>query len=180
MFACIAVTINGAFWHHKDDDGSVVLVCLTCSPQRAYVCVCVSVKRRGASQAGMSALEKSITIWAHFIQRTEGREDNSQTRAHTCSIFHFEQRQQRAEMQQQQRQRGAPLVCRLSALSEHLSPALDPAAIKAGAVSPQAGLPERGSNGRLELSGGGRPGQGCFGGKFSGLLLCRAGAYLSH
>lgn len=48
------------------------------------VCVCVSLcmKRGGPPQAGMSALEKSITIWAHFIQRTHRHKPHINPRAH--------------------------------------------------------------------------------------------------
>lgn len=146
LFACILLSINSGCWQsqrgrwHWDvsvpdllgtKKGMFVCLCVIVCKRESW-CVCVCVEWRGASQAGMSALEKSITIWARFVQRTEGGEESSKTRAHVPLASFISRKDNRG-----QNCTAAPrplLSLVFFVLSEHLTPCLNPAGVKTSAI----------------------------------------------
>lgn len=150
VIVCVSICLHAYFCQSMavtgsdKDDGTEMLVCLTCLAQRRecvcvsefvsmYICVCVQKGGVLLKQGCQHLKNQSPSGLISYKRQREGMI----TLTHTSWIFHFIQRQQRENMYSSDVPACfLPSFCFKWILKN--SPHLDPAGIKAGAISSYA------------------------------------------
>lgn len=145
LFACILLSFNSGSWQSQRErwhwNVSVPDLLGTKKGVHENACVCVCVGVCACRMEGCFS-SRDVSTWKinHHLGLfcpKDRRRGGKLTNEHTCTscIFHFTPRKQRVKLHIGS---TSPHVPRPSVLSEHLTPCLDPAAIKARAICPSS------------------------------------------